>query len=109
VVFVRANDDYVYALNVANGVLIWKYQAGGQVQSSPAIAYGTVYIGSNGDYFTLSAYPMWDIDIESLGLPWVSCSVLAFDEANVCNGDATTATGIPLTAIQNQSTIQPHA
>jgi hypothetical protein len=28
----------------------WKYQIGGQVQSSPAIAYGTVDFGSNDNY-----------------------------------------------------------
>jgi outer membrane protein assembly factor BamB len=50
VVFVGANDDYIYALNAQNGALIWKYQTGGQVQSSPAVAYGTVYIGSNDNY-----------------------------------------------------------
>jgi eukaryotic-like serine/threonine-protein kinase len=36
----------VYALDAATGALRWSYTTGGSVQSSPAVADGTVYIGS---------------------------------------------------------------
>jgi eukaryotic-like serine/threonine-protein kinase len=37
----------IYALNSADGATIWSYVTGGEVYSSPAVAYGVVYVGSN--------------------------------------------------------------
>jgi outer membrane protein assembly factor BamB len=37
----------VYALNAATGALIWKYQTGSLVESSPAVSNGVVYVGSD--------------------------------------------------------------
>jgi eukaryotic-like serine/threonine-protein kinase len=39
--------DKVYALDAATGSLRWSYPTGGEVDSSPAVAGGTVYIGSD--------------------------------------------------------------
>jgi len=45
-IYVGSNDSYLYALT-ADGRLLWKYQTGGEVFSSPAVgADGTVYVGS---------------------------------------------------------------
>jgi outer membrane protein assembly factor BamB len=37
----------VYALNASTGDVIWTYQTGNRIHSSPAIAYGRLYVGSN--------------------------------------------------------------
>jgi outer membrane protein assembly factor BamB len=37
----------IYALDAATGAPIWSYATGGDVYSSPAVAYGVVYVGSN--------------------------------------------------------------
>ena len=42
-----AGGHTVYALNCATGATIWTYTTGGEVYSSPAVAYGVVYVGSN--------------------------------------------------------------
>ena len=49
-------DHKVYALDAATGHLRWAYTTGGNVDSSPAVAGGTVYVGS-GDHkvYALSA------------------------------------------------------
>ena len=41
--------DYspVAGSNVSNGKLVWNYTTGGDVWSSPAVANGTVYVGSD--------------------------------------------------------------
>ena len=48
IVYVGADDGYIYALNASNGAYLWKYSAGEytQVNSSPAVANGIVYVGS---------------------------------------------------------------
>ena len=47
VVYVGSNDGNVYALNVTTGALLWSYQTGNVVFSSPAVANGVVYVGSD--------------------------------------------------------------
>ena len=37
----------VYALNATTGALLWNYTTGGSVYSSPAVANGVVYVGSD--------------------------------------------------------------
>jgi outer membrane protein assembly factor BamB len=43
---VTSNDNSTYALNAQTGDLIWKYQTGGLIYSSPAVADGVLYVGS---------------------------------------------------------------
>lgn len=45
---VSSGDDYLDALNPAEGSVKWQYQTGGPVMSSPAIdSDGTIYVGSD--------------------------------------------------------------
>jgi outer membrane protein assembly factor BamB len=37
----------VYALEASTGALLWSYATGGMVESSPAVANGVVYVGSD--------------------------------------------------------------
>jgi hypothetical protein len=47
VIFVGSyNGKFLCALNASSGVQIWSYTTGGYVQSSPAVAGGIVYVGS---------------------------------------------------------------
>jgi len=46
VVYVGSDIGNMYALNASTGALLWKYDAGGVVISSPAVANGVVYFGS---------------------------------------------------------------
>src|SRR5207247_10124660 len=45
-IYVGSNDRYLYALSMTTGTLRWRYLAGGQVSSSPAVADGRVFFGS---------------------------------------------------------------
>ena len=46
-----SNDRYVYALDASTGNLVWRYETGDQVySSSPEVADGVVYVGSNDAY-----------------------------------------------------------
>ena len=59
-----SEDHNLYALNISNGKLIWKYTTKDQiVVSSPAIADGKVYIGSNDG-------KLYALDASSGGLLW---------------------------------------
>ena len=42
-----SNDNNSYAFNATTGTKLWNYTTGGAVQSSPAVANGVVYVGSN--------------------------------------------------------------
>lgn len=49
-------DSLVYALNATTGAELWSYATGNQVYSSPAVANGVVYIGSDdGNLYALNA------------------------------------------------------
>ena len=50
ITIVGANDGNVYAVNTANGSLVWHYKTGGAVVSSPAVANSIVYFGSRDHY-----------------------------------------------------------
>ncbi len=44
------NDDQdLYALNAKTGIDLWSATTGGVVTSSPAVANGSVYVGSEDD------------------------------------------------------------
>jgi outer membrane protein assembly factor BamB len=46
VVYVGADNGWVYALNASTGAKKWNYTTGDLVRSSPAIAGGFIYLGS---------------------------------------------------------------
>ena len=48
--YIGSNDGYVYALKASTGALIWRYQTGSYVTSSPTVVNGVLYIGSWDDY-----------------------------------------------------------
>ena len=52
VVYAASEDNNVYALDASSGALLWSYATGGQIMlSSPAVADGAVYIGSQDKKF----------------------------------------------------------
>jgi outer membrane protein assembly factor BamB/tRNA A-37 threonylcarbamoyl transferase component Bud32 len=46
IVYFGSYDNYLYALNLESGKLLWKYQAEGGIVSRPAILDDSVFIGS---------------------------------------------------------------
>jgi eukaryotic-like serine/threonine-protein kinase len=48
--YIGSTDQNIYALNAATGAFLWKYTTGGFIGSSPAVANGTVYVGSYDTY-----------------------------------------------------------
>ena len=51
-----ASAGNVYALNATNGDKLWNYTTGSNVDSSPAVVDGVVYVGSgNGNVYALNA------------------------------------------------------
>jgi outer membrane protein assembly factor BamB len=62
-VFFGSVDGHLYALNVEDGSLIWKFKTDADIYSSPAVGDSLVYIGSN-DYF------MYAVDLETGKLRW---------------------------------------
>src|SRR2546422_11762640 len=48
-VLAGSNDHYLYALNATSGVRLWRYLTSAPIWSSPAVADGRVFFGSN-DY-----------------------------------------------------------
>jgi outer membrane protein assembly factor BamB len=49
-------DFSVYALNARTGAKLWSYTSGSYVDSSPAVANGVVYVGSqDGNVYALNA------------------------------------------------------
>ncbi len=56
VVYVGSTDKNIYAIDSAEGDLIWQYTTGGIVYSSPAVADGVIYAGSwDGNLYALDA------------------------------------------------------
>ncbi len=46
-VFIGADDGKLYCFNATNGQVIWTYLTGESIRSSPIVAYGNVYVGSD--------------------------------------------------------------
>ena len=49
-VYIGARDSKIYAIDYSSRKIIWQYKTDGWVDSSPAIADGVLYIGSNDGY-----------------------------------------------------------
>lgn len=47
VVFASSLDKHVYAINLDDGNIRWQYATGGRIFSSPALAEGSLWVGSN--------------------------------------------------------------
>jgi eukaryotic-like serine/threonine-protein kinase len=43
----RSYDKNVYALDAKTGAKLWSYTPGGEVYTSPSVANGVVYLGSD--------------------------------------------------------------
>jgi eukaryotic-like serine/threonine-protein kinase len=63
VLYFGSSDHNVYAVNANTGALIWKYQTGGIVHSSPAVHDDVLYIGSWDTY-------LYAIDARTGNLLW---------------------------------------
>jgi outer membrane protein assembly factor BamB len=71
----RAGGHTVYALDCITGATIWTYTTGGEVYSSPAVAYGVVYVGSNdGKLYAIGSSPQ--IPSSTPSVPEFSLAVL---------------------------------
>jgi PGF-CTERM protein len=72
----------LYALNATTGAKLWNYTTGSYVDSSPAVANGTVYVGSDdGNVYALNATigaKLWSYTTEDavLSSPAVSNGVV---------------------------------
>ena len=54
VLYIGTDNGTIYALNTADGSIIWEYVTSGAVKTSPTVVDGVVYVGSDGHYeFTL--------------------------------------------------------
>ena len=70
----------VYALDSMTGELRWTYLTGGEVYSSPAVAYGVVYVGSNdGKLYAIGSDPQIPSPTPSVPefYPWIVLVVIA--------------------------------
>jgi outer membrane protein assembly factor BamB len=62
---VGSNDGNAYALNATTGAFIWSYKTGNGVFSSPAVAGGVVYVGSN-DNKVYAFGPVHDVAVTNV-------------------------------------------
>lgn len=112
----NGKENYVFALDAETGILKWKYPTEGQIFSSPAVAKGMVFIGSNDNN-------LYALDTETGALKWryetlelVQSSPIVVDDVvffgsndqNIYALQATTGTlikvlytteGIPMTSV----------
>lgn len=74
-----ARGHTVYALDSRTGELRWTYLTGGEVYSSPAVAYGIVYVGSNdGKLYAIGSDPQIPSPTPSVpeSYPWIVLVVI---------------------------------
>ena len=54
--FVGSYDGKLYALDTLSGKLLWSYETGGEILSTPAVSDGVVFFGSkDGFVYALNA------------------------------------------------------
>ncbi|MGD0450311.1 MAG: PQQ-binding-like beta-propeller repeat protein [Candidatus Bathyarchaeia archaeon] len=99
IVYVGSLDNYMYALNAENGNVVWKTKTNGPIESSPAVADGTVFFVSQepnaGALYKLDAKSgevLWNLSLpyvymfqggtEMLGSPSVAAG-LVFTSTNL--------------------------
>lgn len=56
-VYVGSDNGKLYALDATTGTLKWSYDTGNYITSSPVVANGIVYIGSQSDKFFATTIP----------------------------------------------------
>ena len=65
VVFIGSGDHHVYAINASTGILLWNYDTGLWIDSSPKVLNGVVYINNEAvEYFALNATNGKKLDID---------------------------------------------
>lgn len=78
-VFIGSDDGYLHALNARTGGLIWKYKAGGAVNSSPTLVNNVVYVTSMDGYLhaidAASGQVKWTYQVA--GAIWLSSPVVS--------------------------------
>jgi outer membrane protein assembly factor BamB len=68
VVYVGSYDYHLYAFNAATGQPLWSADTGGFINSSPAVADGMVYVGSDGSVCAFNAETgqlVWSFPVDS--------------------------------------------
>jgi outer membrane protein assembly factor BamB len=63
IVYVASTSGVIYGLGEASGAILWQFQAGGPVASTPAIDNGTIYFGSDDHNF-------YAVDLTSASVKW---------------------------------------
>lgn len=54
--YAGSGDGNLYAVNISNGNVFWKFGASGHIRCTPAVAYGKVFFGDmNGIFFALNS------------------------------------------------------
>ena len=73
-VYVGCNNNYLYCFNAKTGDVLWKFETEYEVFSSPAVAYGKVYVGEglhytdDAKFYCVDAQtgkPVWDFQTSS--------------------------------------------
>ena len=58
-IYFSGYDRKVHGVNIKNGKQAWTFKAGGQIYSSPTVADGILYVGSNnGILYAIAAEPL---------------------------------------------------
>ena len=70
VVYVGSDDDYLYALAADTGRLLWRFETGDDINSSPAVKNGVIYIGSNDDY-------LYAVDTPAIGFGGIGRAIMS--------------------------------
>jgi len=83
--FVGNLDRHLYALNIKDGRMAWRFQTGGEVTSTPVVQGGVVYFGSQDKTLyaldTKSGTPKWKFATEGKVM-----AKIAFDDGKIYFG-----------------------